>query len=243
MCDITEEAVKNKQKNQSHISFIMGNTESNYGISKDNKLIKPNKNSIGKRSITPIDYKRKSNLVCSDCYNAHEIEYKENGETEQKQIEKQKDLNVKKRWEEEADRIMKIVSERKVKEKAVAEVNRSRINSYRNGCHKTTITPKITDRKSKNDFLPIIENTNDENHTVEIEKIDYVDNEDAQSDEARTLCKKDLAKEYDKAIKQANEKKNIQKIKEKKEDQERLQNTMREHQKKLLEIVEMKKVF
>ena len=143
-----------------------------------------------------MDYKKKSNLLCADCYNVHAVKEKEVKKVQELQNKKQKAFNIASRWEKEADRIMKIVCEHKAKEKITSEINKAKINSKRNGYHKKTITPKITEKRFGHNFPSVDITDKKVKHVISKEQSDENnDSEDDQSEYKKTLAKKTMAEE------------------------------------------------
>eukprot|EP00826_Nyctotherus_ovalis_P012690 TRINITY_DN13379_c0_g3_i1.p1 TRINITY_DN13379_c0_g3~~TRINITY_DN13379_c0_g3_i1.p1 ORF type:complete len:241 (+),score=36.80 TRINITY_DN13379_c0_g3_i1:635-1357(+) len=82
-----------------------------------------------RRTLTPVDH----NLQSQKQLTLHR-------EHAKKEVKK----TGRKKWDQEAERILNVV--RKHKEKVVADYNRSHINPYRNGFLRKSVTPKITER-------------------------------------------------------------------------------------------------
>eukprot|EP00826_Nyctotherus_ovalis_P040473 TRINITY_DN3999_c0_g1_i1.p1 TRINITY_DN3999_c0_g1~~TRINITY_DN3999_c0_g1_i1.p1 ORF type:complete len:210 (-),score=62.64 TRINITY_DN3999_c0_g1_i1:250-858(-) len=129
-----------------------------------------------------------------------------------------------KRWEEEADRIMRMVKEHQVRE--VAETR-----AQRNGLVKRSLTPKITERNASEEMPDSQGESCEESIFVGV----------GQS-KGTAIAKAELAKEYEQVIKQTREKRAYEMDIERRNDQERLESVMRDHQRKLAIIAEMKKV-
>jgi len=233
-----EEANINKIRNQSRLGYILGGEKTNEKAPKNvNKLIehaahKRQGVDTSKRSLTPIDYIRKSNIVYADSYNAHIISNEDN-----KNMNENNDQATKQRWEEEVNKIMLMVREHKIKEKEIAESNKARINGKRNGYIKKSLTPKITGEDRvlfDREVTTTQEDANEDSSSIFF---------GVGQNRKPTITKTELAKEYNEAIKQAKERKLRELNNEKREDQERLESVMMDHQRKLIRIAEMKKVI
>lgn len=207
--NIVEEAATNKFKNQSHIGLILGNDRPVDKSPKNiNKLLEhttANRPNNTKRSLTPITSNKK-------IFN----------ETKTTQGANEGDSG--RRWEGEANRIMKVVREHQVRE--VAE-----LQAQRNGLVKRSLTPKITER-----------NVGEEEADCRGESCEESVFAGVGQSKGAAVAKAELAKEYEQVIKQTREKRAYEMDIERRNDQERLESVMRDHQRKLAIIVEMKKV-
>jgi hypothetical protein len=163
-------------------------------------------------------------------YKEHAVSNENNNKVEEKSSQ-----NTKQRWEEEVDRIMLMVRERKIKEKETAECNKAKINAQRNGYIKKSLTSKITGEER------VL-------FDKEVTKEDVVEDDESiffgvGQNKGPAITKTELAKEYDKAIEQTKERKLHELNDEKRKDQEeRLESVMMDHQRRLTRIAETKKV-
>lgn len=147
-CGRGSEAVKNMQRNLSQIGFSNENVDYE-GHRKSNRLVEcmaSNKSADDLRDVFSLKGKGHPELRRTLTPVNHSLQNQKQFTLRREHAKKEVRKTGRKKWDQEAERILNVV--RQHKEKAVADYNRSHINPYRNGFLRKSVTPKITERSS-----------------------------------------------------------------------------------------------